>query len=180
MIEYPFPSHASANLAKSQSKIARSLNYYEYKTYSGLSFKNILIPYDNSPCADRSFRVALDLAKKYDSHITLITCIELPSVGIRLSEDLQMMKSVSQKLRETAGRNLGKLISEATKEGVLADFEIKETKSVVKTLVSIAQSHAPDLIVMGSHGRTGLSKFILGSVANGVCQLVNCPILIVK
>ena len=58
--------------------------------------------------------------------------------------------------------------------------DILISNSTVKEIVTYAKSKKVDLIVMGSHGRTGLNKLILGSVANGVSQMVHCPILIVK
>jgi len=52
--------------------------------------------------------------------------------------------------------------------------------SIVKTITSFAKSQKYDLIVIGSHGRTGFDKLLLGSVASGVSQKSPCPILITK
>ena len=50
----------------------------------------------------------------------------------------------------------------------------------MKKLVSFAKSKKIDLIIMGTHGRTGLDKLIVGSVASGVSQRVGCPVLLVR
>ena len=52
--------------------------------------------------------------------------------------------------------------------------------TIVKEIVNFAKSKKFDLIVMGSHGRTGLNKLILGSVANGVAQQAKCSVMVVK
>jgi len=52
--------------------------------------------------------------------------------------------------------------------------------SIVKTITSFSKSQKYDLIVIGSHGRTGFDKLLLGSVASGVSQKSPCPILITK
>ena len=58
--------------------------------------------------------------------------------------------------------------------------QILRSISVVKDITTYAKSHKFDLIVMGSHGRTGMDKLILGSIANGVLQKSSCPVLIIK
>ena len=55
-----------------------------------------------------------------------------------------------------------------------------KSTSVVRDITTYAKSRKIDLIVMGSHGRTGVDKLILGSVANGVTQKASCPVLIIK
>jgi len=54
------------------------------------------------------------------------------------------------------------------------------SKSVVNDIVVFAKSRKYDLIVIGSHGRSGFDKTLLGSVANSVSQKAKCPILIIK
>ncbi|MEM2160177.1 MAG: universal stress protein [Candidatus Nitrosotenuis sp.] len=66
------------------------------------------------------------------------------------------------------------------KSNITLNSTILESTQIVKTIVNYAKSHNSDLIVMGSHGRSGLDKLILGSVANGVLQRANCPVLVVK
>ena len=57
---------------------------------------------------------------------------------------------------------------------------IKEVTSIVKEIINIVKSKKSDLIVIGSHGRLGLNKLILGSVANGVAQQAKCSVMVVK
>ena len=66
------------------------------------------------------------------------------------------------------------------KNNVLVKSNIIISKSVVTDIVNFAKSRKYDLVVIGSHGRTGFDKLLLGSVANGVSQKIKSPILIVK
>ena len=68
----------------------------------------------------------------------------------------------------------------AEKNNVSVKSQIITSKSVVNDIVNYAKSRKYDLIVIGSHGRTGFDKLLLGSVANAVSQKSPCPILIVK
>ena len=60
------------------------------------------------------------------------------------------------------------------------ESEIIESKNTVKSILSFAESKNIDLIVMGSSGRGGFDKMLLGSVSNGVMQKAKCSVLIVK
>ena len=73
-----------------------------------------------------------------------------------------------------------KLEATANKAGVNIKLQILKSISVVKDITTFAKSRKMDLIVMSSHGRTGLDKVILGSVANGVVQRTRCPVLLIK
>jgi nucleotide-binding universal stress UspA family protein len=60
------------------------------------------------------------------------------------------------------------------------DFKIIESKNTVNALTSFAKSKNIDLIIIGSSGRGGFDKVLLGSVSNGVMQKAKCPVLIIK
>jgi len=142
-------------------------------------FKNILVPFDLSTQSTRAFKVALDIAKCRDSKVTLLTCLEGDAWHHKYydaradSELIKKQKKVSQKYIE-------KLESLAEKNNVSVKSQIITSQSVVNDIVNYAKSRKYDLIVIGSHSRTGFDKLLLGSVANGVSQKTRCPVLIVK
>ncbi|MEM3159895.1 MAG: universal stress protein, partial [Nitrososphaera sp.] len=69
----------------------------------------------------------------------------------------------------------------AAKSSVRTTSEvILEAESIADVIVNYARSHGVDLIVIGSRGRTGLKRFLLGSVASGVVSHAHCPVLIVR
>ncbi|MBT3329727.1 MAG: universal stress protein [Nitrosopumilus sp.] len=142
-------------------------------------FQNILVPVDLSSQSTRAFKVALDISKKYDSKITVITCIE-----VYASYHLYYQSStVSQQIKKQSKiikNHFNELEHFAKNKDVSLKFKILKSDSVVKEIISFTKSKKHDLVVIGSHGRKGFDKLLLGSVANGVSQKANCPVMIVK
>src|SRR3972149_977806 len=123
-------------------------------------FTNILVPYDGSSNAIHAFKIDF----------------RAPWYGY----DSRVGKTIMKQQKEAAKKHISKLELIAKKAKASFNSEIVVTKSIVKTIVDFSKSHKIDLIVMGSHGRKGFDKLLLGSVANGVSQKVKCPVLIVK
>ena len=144
-----------------------------------MSFKNILVPYDASGYSERAFKKALEIAEKDDSKITVVTVIQgvyAASIGFASKVD----QKIIQKQIKTADKFITKLKLAAKKKGIAFSLKILQGSSIVKTLVNFMNSRKFDLVVMGSHGRTGFSQLVLGSVANGIVHHVKCPVMIVK
>lgn len=142
-------------------------------------FKNILVPFDLSSPSNKAFNVALDLAQKYDSKITLITCVEGDAWHHKFYDaraDTQLLKAQTK----VAKKYMEKLEEKANKAGVKIKLQIFKSTSVAKDITTFAKSREIDLIVMSSHSKTGMDKIILGSVANGVVQRTSVPILLIK
>lgn len=142
-------------------------------------FQNILVPYDLSKPANHAFKIALDMAKKYNSKITVLTSVEGDSWH-HVYYDSRADNELIKKQKKAATAYISKLENLAKKANVPFKSQIIKSTSTVKTIVAFAKSRKHDLIVMGSHGRTGIDKLLLGSVANGVVQKSSCPVLIVK
>lgn len=142
-------------------------------------FQNILVPFDLSTQSTRAFKVALDIAKNYNSKVTLLTCLEGDAWKHKFY-DSRADEELLKKQKKVTEKYLEKLESLANKNKVTVKSQIIKSKSVVNDIVTFAKSRKYDLIVIGSHGRTGFDKVLLGSVANGVSQKTSCPILIVK
>ncbi|MDE1770674.1 MAG: universal stress protein [Thaumarchaeota archaeon] len=140
--------------------------------------KHIMIPYDKSEPAYRAFEYALDLAKKYNSSISIVSCVSIqiptdPYYGTAYIETTKLMK-------EDAANSLSKLESILKESKIHFKSEVLEVISITESLISYAESHNVDLIVIGSRGLGGFKKLLLGSVASGVSQHSKCPVLIVK
>ena len=142
-------------------------------------FQNILVPIDLSNQSTRAFEVALDLAKKYNSEITILTCLEVDAQH-HLYYESRASSQLIKKQSKVVKKHFEKLESLAKKNNVSVKSQILTSGSAVSNIVTFAKSKKYDLIVIGSHGRTGFNKWLLGSVANGVSQKTNCPVLIVK
>jgi len=143
-----------------------------------LVFKNILVPYDGTNFSNRAFRKALDIAKKDDSKITVFTVIEGEYSAIRGFSKIN--PQIIKKQQNTAKKYIYKLEQTAKNLDVPISVKIKQGTSIIKEIISLAISKKSDLIVIGSHGRTGLNKLILGSVAYGVAHQAKCSVMVVK
>ncbi|KAG2477358.1 MAG: UspA domain-containing protein [Nitrosopumilales archaeon] len=143
-------------------------------------FKNILVPFDGSKCALHAFKIALDLAKNYDSKLTVVSCITKSQYSGRWFVDYGIREELTKNQMKEVTKSFSKLKSLSLKKGVDIKTEVLNNYSVVKKLASFAKSNKVDLIVMGTQGKTGWNKLILGSVANGVSRLVSCPVLVVR
>jgi nucleotide-binding universal stress UspA family protein len=142
-------------------------------------FKNILVPFDLSTQSTRAFKIAVDIAKCRDSQITLLTCLEGDAWHHKYY-DARADKELIKNQKKVSQKQLEKLEAFAEKNNVSVKSQMLTSKSVVNDIVNYAKSRKYDLIVIGSHGRTGFDKLLLGSVANGVSQKTRCPVLIVK
>ncbi len=143
-------------------------------------FKNILVPYDGSKCSYHAFGVSIDIAKKYNSKIKIVTCIERDFRTPWYGRDFRVDEALLKKRKKAVEKNFLKLVERAKKSKVSISFKIIVVQSIVKSLLSFAKSNRIDLIVVGSHGRTGFDKLLLGSVANGISQKARCPVMIIK
>lgn len=142
-------------------------------------FQNILVPWDGSKHSNHAFKIALDMAKKYNSKINVVSCLSHADTGASYL-DSGINKEIFETAKNVMGDKMSKLKDDAKKAGILTSMDIFITNSTVKQLVTYAKANKVDLVVMGSHGLTGWKKILLGSVANGVSQQVHCPVLIVR
>lgn len=140
--------------------------------------KHIMVPYDKSEQANRAFEYALDLAKRYNSSISIVSCVSLqvptdPYFGTAYVETTRL-------LREDAINSISKLEPKLKESNIPFKTDVLDVISIPESLISYAESHNVDLIVIGSRGLGGFKKLLLGSVASGVSQHSKCPVLIVK
>ena len=142
-------------------------------------FQNILVPFDGSKHSYRAYKIALDVAKRYNSKLTLLTIVSLP-IGGSWYVDNRIATAQVRAEHKAIQKEFGKFALQAKKSGVSFNAKIIDAQNVGKSIVSFAKNRKIDLVIMGSHGRTGWDKLILGSVANGVSNRVHCPVLIIK
>ena len=144
-----------------------------------MAITNILVPFDGSSFSVKAFNAALDIAKKQNAKISILTCLEKDNLGAWY-KDKRINRQIIKDAKEFAMDSLSKLENTAEKSDVLLSVHIIETKSISKQIVDFANSKKINLIVIGSHGQTGFNRFILGSVSNSVSQLAKCPVLIIR
>ena len=144
-----------------------------------MAITNILVPFDGSVYSVKAFNAALDIAKKHDAKINVLTCLEKENLGAWYV-DKRVNKQIIRDAKKVAMIFLSKLKKTANSYGVSLSVHVLETKTISKQIVDFANSKKINLIVIGSHGQTGFNKFLLGSVSNAVSQSAKCPVLIIK
>jgi nucleotide-binding universal stress UspA family protein len=144
-----------------------------------MAFSKILVPFDESSYSLKAFKMALDIAKKHNSKIYVITCLEKENLGAWYI-DKRINKQILKDAKNYAKSALSKLEENAKKSNIQISIHIEETKSITKKIIDFVESKKINLVIIGSHGQTGFNRIILGSVSNKVSQLAKCPVLIIK
>jgi len=144
-----------------------------------LTFSKILVPFDGSGYSEKAFEKALEIAEKFESELVVMTVIQSKtsnSAGISITR----MEEIQDEEENIATTMLKKLEEKTKNKNVPFSLKIIHNPSPSDGIVSFADSSNIDLIVMGSHGRTGFKKMVLGSVASGVVGHSKFPVLITK
>ena len=137
-----------------------------------------MVPYDKSEPANRALEYAIDLAKKYSSKISVVAYVPL-NVDYSVDGNESYVEMVKL-MKKSAIYDLSKLEPRLQESDIPHDLKVVEGISITETLISYAEMHDVDLILMGSRGMGGFKKLLLGSVASGILQHSKCPVLIVK
>jgi len=144
-----------------------------------MNFKNILVAFDSSSFANKAFKSALEISEPNLSKITIITVVTgiyQPSIGFSMKYSKELLENYSKMLNKI----FAKLEISAREKGIKLSLKILHGPSVSKAILNYVNSSKFDLIVVGSHGRTGINKIILGSVANDIVQKAKCSVMVVK
>jgi nucleotide-binding universal stress UspA family protein len=142
--------------------------------------RNILIASDFSPASRPAFRRALDLARTNEAALWIAHVAALP---MPLSPDgyvlPRMYDEMAQAIRADAEKRLRRLLDRARRVSVRGRALL--LKGVPHdAIVRAARGHRADMIVLGTHGRTGVARFFVGSVAARVVAAARCPVLTVR
>lgn len=140
--------------------------------------KKILVPTDFSKEAEYALKVAAQLAKTYGSEIYLIHLLELPMHGVdalstynELPETMFFMKMANQKL-ET-------LLANDYLEGLKIHVTIKPDYAY-SGIIEKSKEYKIDMIIMGSHGASGVREIFMGSIAEKVVRFSDIPVMVIK
>jgi nucleotide-binding universal stress UspA family protein len=143
-------------------------------------FRRILHPSDFSPASRPAFEVAIKMAKEYRAR--LLVAHVLPPIPI--VPDIYLATQVHEGLvrdhRAQGQKLLARLVATARRAGVRASGLLLDFGVVHDQIVRVARGQRVHLIVIGTHGRTGLARMTLGSVAGRVVTMAPCPVLTVR
>jgi len=138
-------------------------------------FDKILIPTDGSDYTKEAIKKGLELAKVLDAEVTALYVVDQTSfINFPMDSTIVSVYSLLEKEGKDA---VNFVISEGAKLGLKVNVKIEEG-SPARKILEASKQH--DLIVMGTLGRTGVSKLLLGSVAEKVVRFAECPVLVVR
>jgi nucleotide-binding universal stress UspA family protein len=140
----------------------------------------ILVPVDFSRDADRALEYALDMARQRGAHLELLYVVENLTYPDFYYPAPPSREQMTEEISERAGKRLRERLDDlGGEEPATVDVGV-EIGDPVEEVVARAGEAGSELIVMGSRGRTGLERILLGSVAEGVIRRAPCPVLVVK
>ncbi|AKU07539.1 MULTISPECIES: universal stress protein [Haloferax] len=138
-------------------------------------YSEILVPTDGSRAAERAIDHALDLATTYDARIHALYVIDT-SIYTSLDAGADVVIDALEREGDAATRHVGEAAEEA---GVDVQAEVV-TGTAYRSIREYIDDHDIDLVVMGTHGRTGLSHYLLGSVTERVVRTSPVPVLTIR
>lgn len=148
-------------------------------------FKHIVCPFDNSDFARKALDYAARLAQKDGDKLSIIYVMVNPFVfegGNPILSNNVLAVDLLDKMRVDEEQQLNAVMSQLkqTYPGLDVSVTLKEGNDIGEAIKDFQRETSADLVVLGSHGRKGIKRFLLGSVAEAVLRSIECPVLIVK
>jgi len=143
-----------------------------------MQLSKIVVAADFSESGDRAVATATALAKRYGAELHLVHALEVP---IPLFEPyaVSIPADFVEESRKAAQERMGKALAAAEAAGLHGEVHLREVPAA-PAIVAAAQEIGADLIVVGTHGHTGIKHVLLGSVAERTVKAATCPVLAVK
>lgn len=141
-------------------------------------FQKVLVPTDFSAYADRALDYAIDWGRQLNAHLTIVHVIQLlPDAGTNLvsAPPATHLETLEAELTQ----HLQGYLERVANAGVEGDIVMAHGTPFDET-IEIVKARQIDLIIMGSHGRTGFRHLLLGSMAEKLVRLAPCPVLVVR
>lgn len=143
-------------------------------------FQHILFATDGSPASEHAAQRAVDLARVHGARLTALYVVDpYPYLGIGEANPMGFQAYMSAAMQHAATAH-GKVMELCEKAGVHFQPRLVEDAAAVTGIVQSAREVGADLVVVGSHGRTGVSRLMLGSVAAKVVAESPVPVLVVR
>ena len=146
-----------------------------------MSYQHILVPVDDSELSEIATRHALFIAQAFGSRVTVMSVVAVdPFVGVDFYKVAPAITNHFMDAEAHAQKHLEHIQQQFLAHQIDTDVKIIREEPTATGILNIADEVNADLIIMGSHGRSGLKKFVLGSVAQKVASESVVPVMIVK
>ncbi len=145
-------------------------------------FKHILIAVDGSTVSNRAAKSGIALAARLGARITACSVEEMPPevAYAGISMDAKMIADIEKQARDAMQKRMNVVTKMAAASRVACTVVAAKGSPVFKGIVDTARKRKCDAIVLGSHGRRGFSKFILGSVTQQVLAHTTLPVIVFR
>jgi len=148
---------------------------------NGINIQHILVPIDFSACSNHALNLALRLARLLHARLTLLHVVQMPylvggGAGAGMGEGVALYAEQA----ETEAHQMLADYAQRVSDAGLECETIVDHATPFQRIIDHAASRRVDLIVMGTHGHTGLQHMLLGSVAEKVVRLAHCPVMVTR
>ena len=142
-------------------------------------FRNVIVPVDGSDPSNAAVELAMRLAREEGASITFAHVVEVPRISAMASSSVVSAGFAVQSAREAGAEILEQAKAQAAGVKIAAQTELLEGECV-GALLTFALKKGADLIVVGSHGRSGISRALVGSIAEGILRRSRIPVLVTR
>jgi nucleotide-binding universal stress UspA family protein len=144
-----------------------------------MDIRRILAPTDFSDFSKQALKSALELAQAFDAKLLLLHVVDLPPYPVEGLVPSSLGGNLLDDLERQASSELAGVLPEA--QGGAVDVGRRVIIGTpYRKIVEVAEEEQSDMIVMATHGRTGLSHLVMGSVAEKVVRTATCPVLTIR
>ena len=146
------------------------------------TYRNILVPYDNSKFSQKALETAKTFAKRFDSTLHIATVVDVSNVaspGMIRSKDIKTIGEIKTIIKQSTKTLIQKKEEECTIEKIKTKGWVLEG-STASELLRLIKENNIDIVLIGSKGLSGFSKIrSLGSVSRKISELADCPVMII-
>jgi nucleotide-binding universal stress UspA family protein len=140
-----------------------------------LALRKILVPTDFTETSDKALDFAIELAQKFNASITVMHAYEIPIIGFP-DGSLVATADIASRIQEAGRTGLDAAVKARNGRGVTLESLLREGNAA-EEICTVAAELPADMIVIGTHGRKGIARALLGSVAENVIRTVKTPVL---
>jgi nucleotide-binding universal stress UspA family protein len=142
--------------------------------------RQVVIGYDFSATADLALELALELACRSPQHVLHVLAAIDPRAGLGLPVDDKVDYAYAERVQQTLYTHLAARFDGRPATGEVTYFVHARIGHPAEEILDLASSLGADLVVIGSHGRTGIERVVLGSVSEKVVREARCPVIIAR
>ncbi|MGE8564180.1 MAG: universal stress protein [Acinetobacter bohemicus] len=145
-----------------------------------MAYHNILVPVDGSETSHAAVEKAVEFAKAFGSKITVVQALVLDPYIAAEYISASQTNDLIERARTAIEESLAAAKAKFNEQGIEVETKLLEGQVIHREIIRAAEELHADLIIIGSHGRTGFKKLFLGSVAQSLLGESHVPVLIVR